>query len=1108
MVDHVRYTIGIDVGERSVGCAAIEFDDDGFAAAPLALVATIHDGGEDPASGQSKVSRLASAGVARRTRRLHLRRRARIERLTNLLASHGFTTTTDGDTYDAWHARDELSTGYVADAEDRQSMIAAAALHIARHRGWRNPWHSFDRLSSSPFPSSNLEQTLARASEWSGIPITDLQTLGQAVSAVLDERGRRATIRPRGGVDSPLMQEQVLASDQLHELRLILKTQRVADDVAEEICRTAFHSEKPHVPESRVGRDVMPGMAAYPRATRATLEFQEFRVRAFVGNLRLKDGGTKRLLTEDEYDAVVEALLTWRDAATPGVADIADVLGVKPSAINRDLLDAESLAVPIDRTTRDIEATIPKKHALRAWWENAGPEARAEWVAAIVDVTGTANADDDIISEPLAIISDDDDAPQLVEKVVDALQSGRTAYSRESLRRLLAHMRKTRCDEFTARSDVFDLPKDWREPLPTLDDPIEHPALQRVNTIVRRFVEACNTKWGAPERVVIEHVRGAFLGPTALQEYRNTIKGNQTRNNNRRKDLVAAGVINPSLRDVRRNLSLQRQNSTCLYCGGTIDMTNSQMDHIVPDSLGGANIRSNLVAVCATCNALKGKSAFVDFASTTNRPGVSLDEAIARVRTWQRIDETTSQLRRLKLDVTRRLKMTASDIEDADERSMETTAYAALEMRRRIAGTLGVPLSNIDVYRGGITREARRAGGVDAMLRVRGEDDKSRFDRRHHAIDAAVITTLYPLTARTLAERSSMRVAEGLEGDPNKTWRDYDGRSENAKKDFELWRQRVGSVANVIKKALDADRVVVTRPLRLTPSSGRAHQDGIYALVRKNVAEEWTAGEVDRVTDRGAYEALLELLNGKTSLPADPSRVADFGRYLTANHELALFPGGGAQTLVRGGAANLGEVHHARVYAWQAKQGFGFGMIRVFAGELKPLGLAKGDVLTAPLPMHSASVRTASRALRKRIAEGSAIQIGWLATDDEIELNPAFEDLSTGKIGDFLSLLPESRWIITGFYNETTISIAPSLLAAEGLPERFRKSDMNERTQAQAAVEDIIVGNRVRLAMNVLFQDQSLRFLRRTALGRPRWRSDALPVSWSPWEAAKRAFQP
>lgn len=46
--DMKNYRIGVDVGDRSVGLAAIEFDDAGFPIQKLALVTFRHDGGLDP----------------------------------------------------------------------------------------------------------------------------------------------------------------------------------------------------------------------------------------------------------------------------------------------------------------------------------------------------------------------------------------------------------------------------------------------------------------------------------------------------------------------------------------------------------------------------------------------------------------------------------------------------------------------------------------------------------------------------------------------------------------------------------------------------------------------------------------------------------------------------------------------------------------------------------------------------------------------------------------------------------------------------------------------------------------------------------------------------
>ena len=72
--------IGVDVGERSLGLAAIDYDDDGWPVAVLAAVTHIHDGGMDPDTAKSPQSRLATAGVARRTRRFFRNRRRRLRK--------------------------------------------------------------------------------------------------------------------------------------------------------------------------------------------------------------------------------------------------------------------------------------------------------------------------------------------------------------------------------------------------------------------------------------------------------------------------------------------------------------------------------------------------------------------------------------------------------------------------------------------------------------------------------------------------------------------------------------------------------------------------------------------------------------------------------------------------------------------------------------------------------------------------------------------------------------------------------------------------------------------------------------------------------------------
>ncbi|CAL9664071.1 hypothetical protein SUDANB1_07121 [Streptomyces sp. enrichment culture] len=53
---------------------------------------------------------------------------------------------------------------------------------------------------------------------------------------------------------------------------------------------------------------------------------------------------------------------------------------------------------------------------------------------------------------------------------------------------------------------------------------------------------------------------------------------------------------------------LRRDNHACRYCGATAPHAKLNVDHVIPQSLGGSNKPTNLVASCADCNAGKTSS--------------------------------------------------------------------------------------------------------------------------------------------------------------------------------------------------------------------------------------------------------------------------------------------------------------------------------------------------------------------------------------------------------------------------------------------------------------------------------------------------------------------
>lgn len=1088
------YRIGVDVGQRSLGLAAVEFDDDGFPLRILAAPSHIHDGGMDPDTSKTPQSRLATAGAARRTRRLIRNRRRRLQALDEVLRAHRLPVPEKEipQTHQAWDARSRLVSELVADEGERSELLSLAIRHLARHRGWRNPWWSYRRLAEVTTPSEALTRTMLAARTKHPDLDGDVQTLGQLVSGVARTG---APIRPtKRSEDHPLgrvMADQVRQEDSLAELRMMLAKQRISPVASEAICEAVFFQNKPRIPADRIGKcDLQPTQL---RAPLATLEFQEFRIRSAVANLRI--GKEKRALTADEHDRAIDLLVGWRDEARPRWRDVADLLGVGARDLVDSSIDGSAGSVaPHDRTSEKLELEFKVKSSVGAWWLKANESERADLIDALCDLSG-----DEIASSAVTELLEDEDLIEPLMKVGDKLETGRAAYSRDTLHQLNEVMREQRCDLHVARKVAFDVDDNWKPVPPSLDDPIEHPTVARVNVLLRRFLHTAIAKWGMPEAIVVEHVREAFMGPAALAELQREITSNTKRRAQTAELLKTQGVENPNRSSIRRNECVERQASVCLYCGTTIGLLTCELDHIVPRSGGGSSRRDNLVAVCRSCNAAKGREPLAVFAARAGNPQISVAKAQERVRGWERSGLTLKSFRRLQSEVRERLELTEDD--EIDERSLESTAYAAREMRARVqaflddqAARMNVPAGTVVVLPGIATSEARKAGGIDDQMRLRSFTRKSRLDRRHHAIDAAILTTLSLGVAKTLKERANMHRDNQYVG-KTPEWKDWRGRHPGDQSSFGEWQKRVKVLADLLHEAVENDAIPVVRPLRLAPRVGSVHADTVERLAQKSIGDPFTQGEILRIVDRGLFMKLADLANGG-DLDPDSER-SDLVKW-APSRPVALFPSNAAFLPVRNGAVAIGgSIRWARVFAWPTKHGFGYGMIRMYAGEFAKLGFLRPqvDIFTAPLPESSMAIRTANRVLAQRIRGGAAKQIGWIAVDDELEIEPTHFTGDDSKMSLFLSALPESRWIVTGFFDSSKVSLAPSYLASEGIDDATPE-----------AVASILRANRVRLAINQVLGSEGCTVIRRTITGAPRWTGTGLPVSWSVREAAERIF--
>ncbi|MFT0848965.1 type II CRISPR RNA-guided endonuclease Cas9 [Actinomycetaceae bacterium L2_0104] len=1115
MTSVTNYRIGIDVGANSVGFAAVQVLPNGNPVVLLNGVAQIHDAGVDPDKKKAAVTRLASAGGARRTRRLIQRRRKRLKKIDAFLLNLGCPISNPeswSNPYTPWIARAQLAERPL-DEPLRSEYLSIAIRHIARHRGWRNPYSTVKSLHIPSNDSDQLIDFKHRVSDKTGISSYDGFTVGQVVNSLvlapsfrLRDAGN-TTYSEMSVLDGVYVGKQektgilggkLMQSDNANEIRKICDVQGIGEAVTNQLIDLVFESRSPKGSAGkRAGKDDLPGQQALIRAPRSHLAFQEFRITAFIANIRVKSQETKekRILTQSERSKLREMLMnpplsdvvTWEDIASCLGVNRADLSGVADRAENEDRV---SSFPPVNVTAqRILQSGI---QPLVNWWkQNDSLEIRSAMVTAI---SNADELDENSVGGTVAIEFLESQSPEILEKIDKlTLPSGRASYSTDSLERLTRRMQTDCIDLFDARMDEFSVSKNWRPSTPPIGEPVGNPAVDRVLRIVDRWLRMAIATWGAPISINIEHVRSAFGSEAAARAYEKETERRQRYNAAAVEGIAAQFGIESTLRrsEITRVLALRRQNSQCAYCGTAITFNSAEMDHILPrKGPGSNNSRANLVAVCRRCNQSKSDLSFAVWAARTSIEEVSLELALERTRFWlpdPALDR--KQNANFLRDVRARFERKEDD-EPIDGRSFESLAWMARELRSRIVDhfeQIG-DVVMVNVFRGAITAEARRSTGLELRVELIGDRGKTRLDRRHHVIDAAVIALLSPSVAQVLAERISIRESQRLTMS-HETWKEYWGDNHEAQSQTARWRANMNQLCYVLRRAVESDSIPVSQNLRLKLGNGEAHEATIRKFSHKVVGESWTIDEIDRASTEQLWCALSQQadFDPRTGLPELSDReIRVKNTWLNAADTVAILPKKIAAIPVRGGYAKIGNsIHHARFYKIQG--GTQFGMVRVFAHDLHKA--RNEDLFSAELKPQSISLRTADPKVRRAILEGTADYLGWLVSGDElyVQMPPSF--LEEKSIAPFLEDFPRTvHWRIAGFEDSSRINLRPSHLAKEGLARADKVSSTSQQ----------IIGDKTwRISVNKLLSNCEVRAVRRDSLGRERESSTSgLPVSY------------
>ncbi|NEG89097.1 restriction endonuclease [Bifidobacterium aerophilum] len=1115
---------------NSVGLAAIEVDDDDMPMRILNAQSVIHDGGVDPTKSKEAITRKNISGVSRRARRMVRRRRERLDHLDAKLSQLGYPLIDPESLsmpFEEWHVRARLAGSFIEDESTRREDLSIAIRHIARHRGWRNPYHRVESLlADNPYSGQHAELK-SRAEQRIGHVLNEDFTPAQLVVSVLSagyEKSPRLRTSTKYG--EGLLPQKLMQEDNANELKRIFSVQRIPKREWEPLFRYVFCSVSPRgAAEKRVGRD--PFDASQLRALKASLVFQRYRIANVLTNLRIRENGHERSLTLGEKRSTY-ALLSSDSAEDITWADIATHLGIERNQIRgvgRLAGDGEERIanIPPRMTSfqRICEADRKISKPLRRWWAEVSDAARESMIRLLSNTVDFDDVYEDVsYSEAIEFIDSlDDDGLAKLDSV--DLPSGRAAYGERTLQKLTERMLTTDDDLHAARKALFHVSDYWRPPADPIGAPLGNPSVDRVVKIVNQWIINCSGRWGDPVSVQIEHVRSAFDSVATARQYER-----RTGNRSVYRSKIAAQLRETEHRDrvrasdIRRLEAIQCQNGQCLYCGRPITFDTCEMDHIVPrKGVGSTNTRANLAAVCIDCNRSKSKTLFSVWAKTeqAQKRGVSLQDALNRVdhMLYDRNADTPQTWRRFKQEVKTRLKQTEDDA-PIDNRSIESVAWMADELHRRIDWYFNAEryLAEHDrerphvavtvlVFQGRVTALARRASGLEGRIHFFGARYKTRLDRRHHAVDASVIALMRPSVAKMLLERDSIREAQMISGrlaEGERSWKEYpyEGRDEYGL--FQRWRIGMEMLLELLNEALDCDRVAVRQSVRLQLGNSIAHDATVKALKSVHLGDAMSADLIRRASTPALWCALTRLpdYDVKSGLPSDDMRrIVVHGTTYSADDEVNFFDGQSARIIVRGGSSDIGSaIHHARVYrCWKRNGKPWYGMIRVFQVDLlKDHG---DDLFSVPLPPQSVSMRWGEPRTVQAIQDGCAEYLGWLVVGDEIRVHFSRSKLS-GQIGEFAEWCGDSdsadivrcTWVLVGFESNMHVIMRPRLLASEGL------KNIPEMSSLPESVRKIVEGKGWRSTVNALGSSFPV-VVRRNAFAEPRWHSRAgMPCSW------------
>jgi CRISPR-associated endonuclease Csn1 len=1013
------YRLGIDIGVNSLGWCAFKLDPSGEPAGILDLGVRLFADGRDPKRGTSlAVDRRVARSMRRRRDRYLLRR----SDLMEALIRHGLMPKDAAERKKLEHFDPYESRAKGLDDKLPLHHFGRAIFHLNQRRGFKSN-RKADKGKDDD--KGKIKSAVSRLRKAMGE--TGARTLGEYLyRRHIERKPVRARLRGEGAkAEYELYPQRAMLEAEFDLLWAAQK--KFHPDIKEEAraeIRNILFRQRPL-------RPVDPGKCVLdpsdPRALAALPVAQDFRIWQELANLKIVAPDlSSRVLTKEQRDKLYAELERRPKVAFDRMRRV-----LKLDTSTRFNLESEKRDDLLGHKT-NVEMAKDTRFG-KAWW-SLDDARRSEIVETLLE---------EVDKDKLLLIAEDEWglSPEAAQAVVDApLPDGYARLGREALAKIVriirdqgltyaeavkqaypdANVQPEREKELPYYGKALERHVAFGSGEPTASDEkrygrIANPTVHIGLNQLRRLINACIARHGAPSQIVVEVARELKLSRKQKEEIEKDQAGNQKKNDDRRAKLTKLGLPDSGENRMRlrlwEELSKEPHDRKCVYTGVQISPTmlfdgQVDIDHIIPFRLCLDDGAANKIVCLARANRQKARQTpFEAFGHTPEWPTIlGRAESLPKNKRWRFAPDA---LDRLKLEY--REGLPAEVVADMElgqgflARHLTDTQYLARLTREYLSHVCDP--NRVWVIPGRLTAMLRGKWGLNSLLS--DSNLKNRADHRHHAIDAAVVG----LTDRALLQkiaRANEESRQRLIDDMPEPWEGFRD---------ELRDRLQGTIVSV-----RSDH----------GKGGRLHEETAYGLVKDPAAEDGhnlafrkafvglNENEIERIRDRNLRARVRACVAAAEKESGDKLSAAQL------KQALARFSG--TDDLFKG-------IRHVR-------------LLKVEEGFISIRDKRTGDVYKALVPGENHHLDIFEQPDGKWIgAPVTMFQANQqLSLDEKSKGHPAAKRIMRLHKGDFLKLEHEGRERVM-----RVVQLWEKLLV---LADHYEGGDLDEREKAAKKGED------------------------------------------------------